>query len=80
MNVQPSGKFTRAEIWLGKDAAANLTWVIRRQTCLDCDPEQVATGTNADLPVTYGGPAGYAYSITVTTYAAGTLYYRVRSQ
>jgi hypothetical protein len=78
--ITPSGKFSYAEIWLGKDATANLTWVIWRQTCVDCDSEQIATGTNADLPVTYGGRSGYSYSIAVTTYVAGTLYYRVRSQ
>lgn len=78
--VTPSGKFTSAEIWLGKDSAANLTWSIRRQTCIDCDSEQIATGTQADLPVTYRGPAGQSYQIIVSVYAAGTLYYRVVSK
>ena len=80
--VTPSGKFTVAQIWLGGSTspAANLSWAIYRQTCVDCDPEPIKTGVAADLPVTYGGRKGYSYSIVVTTYVAGSLYYRVVSE
>ena len=78
--VPPQGVYSSAEVQLEDGGSANLTWFIKRIACAGCAPIQIATGTQADLPVAYVGSPGYAYAITVTIYAAGTLNYKVISK
>lgn len=65
-------------IVLQGDAAASFTWTVYGRACADCTEIQYWTGNETNLPIDKTGrPGNYSWRIVVSSYSAGTLYYRV---